>query len=117
MNDHGETIATQTDGTARPGRGRGLFLRVGAMIILLYLLVAYVIIPRVWKREVRHHPQLFDAPRLTHTPNGIPGDPLNVALLGSESNVVRAMLMAKWDPADPLTLRSSLRIAVDSVFR
>jgi len=27
------------------------------------------------------------------------------------------MLKAKWDPADALTLRSSLGIAIDSVFR
>ena len=73
--------------------------------------------PMVWKRDVRRHPQLFDAPRITHTTAGIPGDPVNVALLGSEADVIHAMIAAKWDPADPLTFRSSVRIAVDSVFR
>jgi len=66
---------------------------------------------------VRRHPQLFDAPRITHTADGIAGDPVNVALLGSEADVIHAMIAAKWDPADPLTFRSSVRIAVDSVFR
>jgi hypothetical protein len=60
---------------------------------------------------------LFDAPRVTHTSSGIPGDPVNVALLGPESDVIRALIAAKWHPADPLTFRSSVRIAVDSVFR
>ena len=87
------------------------------LVILIYLLVAYVIVPLRWKRDVRRHPQLFDAPRITHTPAGIPGDPVNVALLGSEADVIHAMIAAKWDPADPLTFRSSVRIAVDSVFR
>ena len=87
------------------------------LVILIYLLVAYVIVPLRWKRDVRRHPQLFDAPRVTHTPAGIPGDPVNVALLGSEADVIHAMIAAKWDPADPLTFRSSVRIAVDSVLR
>src|SRR5215471_19723067 len=99
----------------KSGRARRGF-QLGA-IILLYLVAAYVLIPLVWKRQVRRHPELFDAPRLTHTPSGIPGDPVNVALLGSESDVIRALIAAKWHPADPLTFRSSVRIAVDSVFR
>jgi hypothetical protein len=52
-----------------------------------------------------------DAPRTTVTAQSIPGDPLNVALIGTEGQVVRAMLDAGWDPADPVTLKSSLRIA------
>ena len=84
--------------------------------VLLYLLAAYVVIPQAWKRDVRRHPELFDAPRITHTLDGIPGDPINVGLLGSEADVIHAMVAAKWDPADPLTFRSSARIAVDSVF-
>lgn len=100
----------------RLDRARRLWIGLVA-IVLLYPLVAYVIMPLVWKRDVRHHAQLFDAPRLTHTPSGIPGDPINVALLGSEADVIHAMIAAKWDPADPLTFRSSVRIAVDSVFR
>lgn len=86
-------------------------------VVLLYLLAAYVIIPLIWKRDERRHPELFDAPRVTHTPDGIPGDPINVALLGSEADVVHALIAAKWDPADPITFQSSVRIAVDSVFR
>lgn len=98
-------------------RGTHRALRFAGILILAYLLVAYVLVPRIWKREIRKHPKLFDAPRLTHTPTGIPGDPVNLALLGTEAEVTRAMLAAKWDPADPITLASSLRIAVDSVFR
>ncbi len=117
MSDNVDKRAATPDASIRAGVRRHRFLRLGVIVILLYLLAAYVIIPRVWKRDLHRHPQLFDAPRLTHTPNGIPGDPLNVALLGSEADVIHAMIAAKWDPADPLTFRSSVRIAVDSVFR
>jgi hypothetical protein len=65
---------------------------------------------------MHRHPDLAGGPRVTHTPNGIAGDPVNLALVGSEPDVVAAMIAAKWDPADPITLRSSLRISVDSVF-
>jgi hypothetical protein len=51
---------------------------------------------------------------VTRTEQGIPGDPLNVGLVGSQEDVVRAMHAAGWYPADPITLRSSLEI-VDSV--
>lgn len=91
-------------------------LYLAGLLILTYLAVAYLVMPRVWKRDVRRHPLMFAAERITHTPDGILGDPVNVALLGSETNVVRAMLAAQWHPADALTWRSSVRIAVDSVF-
>ena len=111
-------MSSPTESPRTPARrDRRLFLQIGAVLLLLYLLVAYVIAPRLWERDIRKHPKLFDAPRLTHTPTGIPGDAINVALLGTEEQVTRAMLAAKWDPADPITLASSLRIAVDSVFR
>jgi hypothetical protein len=86
-------------------------------VVIAYLLVAYLVVPMVWRRAMRHHPDLSGGPRITHTANGIPGDPVNVALTGSEADVVLGMKAAKWFPADPITLRSSLRIAVDSVFR
>src|SRR5215469_6590101 len=118
MASHGES-ESETQPLKSPlksGRARDRFL-LGAIILLLYLLSSYVLIPLAWKRQVRRHPELFDAPRVTHTSSGIPGDPVNVALLGPESDVIRALIAAKWHPADPLTFRSSVRIAVDSVFR
>jgi len=56
-------------------------------------------------------------PRITLTANGIKGDPLNIALVGTEEEVDAAMLAAGWLPADPITLRSSLRIAAGTVLR
>jgi len=82
-----------------------------------YFLIAYVLLPLVWRRYEKRHPALADVPHITHTANGIPGDPLNIGLVGTEREIHTAMLDAKWDPADPITLESSLRIAVDSVVR
>ncbi len=79
------------------------------LLLMIWLSAAYLMIPMAWRW--RRHPALEDAPRITHTANGIPGDPLNVALVGTEEQVQMAMLAAKWFPADPITFRSSLRIA------
>jgi hypothetical protein len=92
-------------------------LRLLGTVLLAYLLIAYVLIPLIWRATTRRHPDLSGAPRITHTANGIPGDPVNLAFVGSEPDVVLGMKSAGWFPADPITLRTSLRIAVDSVFR
>jgi hypothetical protein len=86
-------------------------------LLLLYLVAAYVVLPLIWRTDVRLHPDLSATPNITRTASGIPGDPLNIGLVGSESGVILAMKAAAWDPADPITFRSSVRIAVDSVFR
>jgi hypothetical protein len=46
-----------------------------------------------------------------------PGDPVNVALIGSEAHVLKAMQTAGRSPADPITLETSLRVAADPVLR
>jgi hypothetical protein len=85
--------------------------------LLAYLTVAYLILPLAWKRYARRHPSLEDIPSITHTRSGIHGDPLNVALIGTKADVIRAILAAKWHPADPLSLKSCLEIARASVFK
>jgi LssY C-terminus len=89
--------------------------RIALGIVAAYLLVAYLILPQLGKEKALRHPDLRDGARLTHTASGLPGDPLNIALVGSEEDVIRALLAAGWRPADPLSFRSSVRIAVDTV--
>jgi hypothetical protein len=84
-------------------------------ILVAYLVLAYLLVPRLWRRYERRHPALADAPRVTHTASGIPGDPLNVALVGGEEELHAALLAAGWFPADPITLRSSVRIAFGTI--
>jgi len=82
-----------------------------------YFVIAYLILPQLWKRYERKHPDYSDNPRFTHTGTGIPGDPLNICIVGPEEQLIRAMTAAGWYPADPLTFRTSVRIVVDTVFR
>ncbi len=85
--------------------------------VFLYLAFAYVFVPALWERYTRKHPSLEDLPGITYTADGIPADPINVALIGTKGEVVKIMLAAKWYPADKLTLRSSLQFAEASVFK
>ena len=81
-----------------------------AVVIGVYLAVAYLVLPTFW-RHYEHLPAMATMPTTTLSPNGLPGDPLNVALIGSEVEIQRASAAAGWAPADPITLRSSLGIA------
>lgn len=99
------------------GRRRRKVAIAVAVAILTYLVIAYVIMPFHWTRYVKRHPWLDEVPGITHTKNGIPGDPLNVALVGTENSVKEIMQAAGWFPADALSLRSDLKIAADTVFK
>jgi len=85
------------------------------VVLGTYVLGAYVIAPALW-RHYEHHPSLAQAPKTTTTPDGIPGDPLNVGLVGTQAEVIRALLAAGWYPADPITLHTSLTIVESVLF-
>src|SRR5262245_23734229 len=85
--------------------------------LLGYLVVAYVLMPRFWTRYARRHPALEDIPGVTRTAEGTDGDPLNVACIGTKAPLMRAMVEARWYPADPLTVRSCLEIAEATVLK
>jgi len=90
--------------------------RIVLGVVGAYLLIAYIVLPQLGEWKAQRHPDLIDGARLVHTAKGLPGDPLNLALVGSEEEVVRALIAADWRPADALSFRSSVRIAVDTVF-
>jgi hypothetical protein len=90
-------------------------LHVGIAALIVYLIVAYVLMPRLWQRFLRKHPNFDDTPGITHTGAGIPGDPINVVLIGSKDDMLRIMKAAQWTEAAGLGVRADLKIAVDSV--
>ena len=78
--------------------------------IALYVLLAYMLLPTTW-RHYEHQKSLSALPMVTRTSAGIPGDPINLGLVGSRDDVICAMHAAGWYPADPITVISSLKIA------
>jgi hypothetical protein len=85
-----------------------------ALVILagvagLYGILAYIVLPLLWT-HYEHQKGLARLSMVTHTGSGIPGDPINVGLVGAKDDVLCAMNAAGWYPADPITLRSSIEI-------
>lgn len=64
---------------------------------------------------VAGHPALARSPRHTTTAQGRQGDAVNVAFIGSEEELHRTLAAAGWFAADPITLRTSIKIAADVV--
>jgi LssY C-terminus len=90
-----------------PNRRRGLL--VLATVVIGYFMLAYVVLPAVWRHH-EHEPGLASLPMVTRTGTGIPGDALNVGLVGGQDDVFRALEAAGWFPADPVTFRTSIAI-------
>jgi hypothetical protein len=94
--------------TSRRSKPRILLVLL-AVILCAYGAIAYVMLPRTWA-HFEHQKGLAGFTMVTRTAQGIPGDPLNIGLVGSKDDVLCAMHAAGWYPADPITLRSSLKI-------
>lgn len=80
------------------------------LVVAVYALAAYLVLPALWT-HYEHQNDLARLPMVTRTAQGIPGDPINVGLVGDNADVLCAMHAAGWYPADPITLRSSIEIA------
>lgn len=89
--------------------GSRWWLFIFAALLIVYLTLAYVVLPALWTHH-EHEPGLASFPMVTRTGADIPGDPLNVGLVGSKEDILRAMQAAGWFPADAITFRSSIDI-------
>jgi hypothetical protein len=82
------------------------------LVLLAYLAAAYVAAPEFWWfRDADIAPPAMR----TTTTQGIPGDPINVGLVGSHEDMLRAFAAAGWRPADAITLRSSVEIGISVI--
>ena len=82
---------------------------------LAYALAAYVILPRVVRMNLKIM-QRKSVPSFTVTGDGLPGDPVNLVLIGELDKLRAAFAAAGWTEADRLGLRSSWRMVVAFVF-
>lgn len=97
---------------------RGVVLKSGYWILVgvaAYALIAYALMPDVW-RLVQRATSARLPDLVTVTPSDIPGDPINVALVGDTPQVLRAMARAGWDTADSITLQTAVKIGVSVLF-
>jgi hypothetical protein len=90
-------------------------------VVVLLALVGVVVPARgqspTATETIEGHPALVRSPRHTTTRRGDQGDAVNIAFIGTEEELHRALSAAGWYAADPITLKTSLRIAADVVLK
>jgi hypothetical protein len=84
--------------------------------LIFWILVAYLILPRAHRILTQLYVPGYFIGR-ARTSDGLLGDPINLAVRGSEQQLDAAMRRAGWTPADPITLRSTWRIITATIFR
>src|SRR6185436_9356507 len=94
--------------TRRQSRLRTAIICAAAFLVA-YGIIAYLALPLAWT-HYEHQKGLAGRPMVTRTAQGIPGDPINVGLVGDKVDVLCALHGAEWYPADPITLRTSVEI-------
>jgi hypothetical protein len=75
-----------------------------------YGLAAYIILPRIIRLGLKIL-QRGKVPSFTTTGDGLPGDPVNLTLIGDLNQLRTAFKTAGWSEADPLGLASSWGMA------
>ena len=74
-------------------------------VFVTYVVGAYLLVPaiiRVWRLLIR--PQHL--PVYSVTPDGFASDPLNIGIVGSRVQLIKAMRAAGWTVAEPSTIRN-----------
>jgi hypothetical protein len=87
---------------------------VVGLVLLVGMAASYAEPPAQAPTEtIDGHPALARSPRHTTTARGAQGDAINVAFVGTEEELHRMFAAAGWYAADPITLKTSIRIAAD----
>lgn len=87
-----------------------------ALAVVFWVVLAYLVLPRIHRiLTTIYVPEYFIG--RARTSDGLLGDPVNLAVLGTEDDLRAALSAAGWTLADPVSLRSSLRIVASTVRR
>ena len=87
-----------------------------AVLVAGWLVLAYLTLPRVHRVLTAVYVPNYFIGR-ARTSDGLLGDPVNVAVVGAESQLHRAMLDAGWTRADDITAQSTWRIVASTISR
>lgn len=83
--------------------------------IVVWLVISYALLPLINKFMTgRYLPDYFIG--RSRTGDGLLGDPINLAFIGDEEELVNLFTKAGWTKAESLGLLSSLKMIVASVF-
>jgi len=84
------------------------------LLLVFWLFVSYLVLPRLHRILTRIYIPGYFIGR-TRTSDGLLGDPVNVALLGREEQVHRALAQSDWVLADEVDFSSTRRIMTSTL--
>src|SRR3954451_2033417 len=85
-----------------------------AFFLVFWALLAYLVLPRLHRiLTTIYVPDYFIG--RARTSDGLLGDPVNLAFMGSGEQIEAAMTAAGWTRADPITATSTWRIIASTV--
>ena len=84
--------------------------------LVFWAVTAYLTLPRFHSIMTRIYVPDYFIGR-TRTPDGLLGDPVNIALIGAEEQIHQVMQDAGWTRADDVTLVSSWKIILSTITR
>lgn len=82
--------------------------------LMLWVLTAYIFLPRVHRFLTKFYVPDYFIGRV-RTGDGILGDPVNLAVVGSKKELINTMNRNGWSQADPLTAQTSWKMVVASL--
>ncbi|WP_430603161.1 hypothetical protein IGJ02_000519 [Enterococcus sp. DIV0724b] len=84
------------------------------LYIILWLFSSYLVLPFINKLMTgRYLPDYFIG--RSRTGDGLLGDPINLAFIGSQEELNQLFIKAGWTIAEPLSIKSSLHMIIASV--
>jgi hypothetical protein len=89
-----------------------MIIRSVSMLGILFVLFAALL------AVIRFYPYSFAFPaypKVTHTKSGVMGDPINLVFVGTKDQMMQSFRQAGWLIPDPITAKTSARIAMDSL--
>jgi len=84
--------------------------------VVFWVLLAYLVLPRLHRILTRIYVPGYFIGR-ARTSDGLLGDPVNLALLGTEPQVHEVLARAGWTMADDLSLSTGWRIVTSTILR
>lgn len=84
--------------------------------ISIWVISAYFILPHIHRILTKLYIPDYFIGRI-RTADGLLGDPVNLAFIGSDDQLHEAMEKAGWTMADDLTIKSGVRMVFDTILR
>jgi hypothetical protein len=82
----------------------------------LWLVTAYIILPRVHRRLTKLYLPDYFIGRV-RTSDGLLGDPVNLAVIGTKKELISAMEKAGWAQADSLSFKANWRMITSTLLK